>query len=147
MRDASAQVETLLKGQDPDPNQRPSPPQLLENTFNAPLGDEPIMPLPDLSDLGELGGFGGDMDNSFQSQNAPGAGQMSQSLFVPAQHTGPSGNSQWDLISLGLEEPLPSQDVIEELYVICAVSIWKLFHFSNSRHLLVMHCSLRRFIP
>ncbi|CAG7957386.1 unnamed protein product [Penicillium salamii] len=117
VKQLEARLETLLKGQDPDPNQRPSPPQLLENTFNAPLGDEPIMPLPDLSDLGELGGFGGDMDNSFQSQNAPVVGQMGQSTFVPVQHTGPSGNSQWDLISLGLEEPLPSQDVIEELYI------------------------------
>lgn len=29
-------------------------------------------------------------------------------------------NAQWDLIALGLEEPLPSQDVIDELYVLHA---------------------------
>ncbi|CAG7927163.1 unnamed protein product [Penicillium olsonii] len=110
-----AQVETLLKGQDPDPNQRPSPPQPLDNAFTAPISDESMLALPDLSDLGELGGFGGNMDTSFQAQTAPSAGQQGQLLFPPPQHTTTSGNSQWDLISLGLEEPLPSQDVIDEL--------------------------------
>jgi hypothetical protein len=31
-----------------------------------------------------------------------------------------NSDSQWDLIALGLEEPLPSQDVIDELYVLYA---------------------------
>jgi hypothetical protein len=111
---ASAQVETLLKGQDPEPNQRTSPPQMLDNAFNAPITDESMLALPDMSDFG---GLGGDMDNSFQTSIAPGACQPSQTLF-PSPHTAQDGNTQWDLISLGLEEPLPSQDVIDELYVI-----------------------------
>jgi len=87
---------------------------MLENAFTAPITDESILALPDMSDLG---GLGGHMDNSFQASTAPGAGQPSQTLFPPP-HTTQDGNSQWDLISLGLEEPLPSQDVIDELYVI-----------------------------
>lgn len=39
--------------------------------------------------------------------------QASQ-LFFPETNNIPSG-PQWDLISLGLEEPLPAQDAIDEL--------------------------------
>ncbi|KAJ5823304.1 Transcription factor [Penicillium robsamsonii] len=111
-----AQVETLLKGQDPEPIQRTSPPQPLENAFTAPIADESILDLPDLSVLGGLGGIGGNMDNSFSS--LAGAGQPSQMSYPPLPTTQGGGNPQWDLISLGLEEPLPSQDVIDELEAI-----------------------------
>lgn len=110
-----AQVETLLKGQDPEPAQRTSPPQPSENAFTAPIADESILDLPDLSGLGGLGGIGGNMDNSYSTSTAPSAGQSNQMLFPPPPTTQDGGNSQWDLISLGLEEPLPSQDVIDEL--------------------------------
>ncbi|KAJ5478078.1 hypothetical protein N7530_003587 [Penicillium desertorum] len=110
-----AQVETLLKGQDPEPTHRNSPPQPLDNAFAAPISDEPILDLPDLSDLGGLGGIGGHMDGSFPASTAPGAGQPSQMLYPPQPTTQDNSNSPWDLISLGLEEPLPSQDVVDEL--------------------------------
>lgn len=60
------------------------------------------------------------MDSSFPASTASGAGQPSQMLYPPPPTTQGGGNSQWDLISLGLEEPLPSQDVIDELYVFYA---------------------------
>ncbi|OQE43566.1 hypothetical protein PENCOP_c003G04093 [Penicillium coprophilum] len=110
-----AQVETLLKGQDPEPSQRTSPPQPSENAFTAPIADESILDLPDLSGLGGMGGIGGNMDNSFSS--LAGAGQPNQILYPPLTTQG-GDNPQWDLISLGLEEPLPSQDVIDELEAI-----------------------------
>ncbi|KGO78544.1 Transcription factor, fungi [Penicillium italicum] len=109
-----AQVETLLKCQDPEPTQRTSP-QPLENAFTAPIADESILDLPDLSDLGGLGGIGGNMDSSFSPSTGPSAGQPSQMLYPPPPTTQAGSNSHWDLISLGLEEPLPSQDVIDEL--------------------------------
>jgi hypothetical protein len=114
---ASAQVETLLKGQDPEPTHRNSPPQPLDNAFAAPIADEPILDLPDLSDLG---GIGGHIDGSFPASTAPGAGQPSQMLYPPQPTAQGNSNSPWDLISLGLEEPLPSQDVVDELYVLYA---------------------------
>ncbi|CAI7672461.1 unnamed protein product [Penicillium discolor] len=110
-----AQVETLLKGQDPEPIRRTSPPQPLENAFTAPIADESILDLPDLADLGGLGGIGGNMDTSYSTSTAPSAGHSNQMLFPPPPTTQGGGNSQWDLISLGLEEPLPAQDVIDEL--------------------------------
>ncbi|KAJ6089725.1 hypothetical protein N7467_004941 [Penicillium canescens] len=102
-----AQVETLLKGQDPEPTQRTSPPQPPENSFGAPINDESILALPDLS------GLGGDLDGPFQTSNAPGPAQPSQMMYPPIANN--NSDAQWDLIALGLEEPLPSQDVIDEL--------------------------------
>ncbi|KAK5797763.1 hypothetical protein VI817_004054 [Penicillium citrinum] len=97
-----AQVETLLKGQDGDPIPRTSPPQPQENAFTAPLQDESILTLPDISNLGpELG------NTMPSSTNGATAAQSNQMLF-------PS-DPQWDMIGLGLEEPLPTQDVIDEL--------------------------------
>lgn len=144
--DGLAQVETLLKGQDPEPTQRTSPPELLDNAFAAPMGDESILALPDLSELSEIGGFGGEMHNSFQGPTDPGAGQPGPMLFPPPQNAASNNNSQWDLISLGLEEPLPSPDVIEELYVIPAVLPWNLLVCANSRYRLGTPCSLKRYI-
>ena len=60
------------------------------------------------------------MDNSFSASTAPGAGQPSQILYPPPPTEQGGGNAHWDLISLGLEEPLPAQDVIDELYVFYA---------------------------
>ena len=62
------------------------------------------------------------MDSSFSPSTGPSAGQPSQILYPAPPTTQGGGNSQWDLISLGLEEPLPSQDVIDELYVLYAAS-------------------------
>lgn len=103
-----AQVETLLKGQEADPAPRTSPPQPHETSFNAPINEESILGLPDIS------GLGNDIDLPIPPvTNGLGPSQPSQMLF-----TGPAGapnDPSWDLISLGLEEPLPTQDVIDEL--------------------------------
>lgn len=139
----SAQVETLLKVQDPEPTQRTSQPQPLENAFTAPIADESILDLPDLSDLGGLGGIGGNMDNSFSASIAPGAGQPSQILYPPPPIT-QGDNSQWDLISLGLEEPLPPQDVIDELYVFYApFYLWSLIHWYRAGTLYSLRKSIQ----
>jgi hypothetical protein len=83
----------------------------LNNSFGAPINDESILALPDLS------GLGGDLDGSFQASNAPDPVQPSQMMYPPIDI---NSDAQWDLIALGLEEPLPSQDVIDELYVLHA---------------------------
>ncbi|KAJ5454336.1 uncharacterized protein N7458_005292 [Penicillium daleae] len=101
-----AQVETLLKGQETDPAPRTSPPQPLETSFSAPINDDSILGLPDISNLG----------NDIGSQMPPsttGLGSSNPTMF--AGPTIPPNDPSWDLISLGLEEPLPTQDVIDEL--------------------------------
>lgn len=105
-----AQVETLLKGQESDPAQRTSPLQPQDNAFTAPLPDESILALPEIS------GLGTDMGSAIpQSTTGMETSQPSQTFFQGAA-TFPS-DPQWDLISLGLEEPLPTQDAIDELWV------------------------------
>lgn len=107
----TAQVETLLKGQDPDTTQRALPvPQPHENAFTAPLNEDSFISLPDIS------GLAGEMDGSMPTSNAASTSQQGQMFFPPSQQSIPDDPS-WDLISLGLEEPLPTQDVIDELYV------------------------------
>lgn len=101
-----AQVETLLKGQDADPVPRPSPPQMQENTFTAPLQDDTILALPEIS------GLGTDLGNTMPSSSAnEGAASEPNPMLFPS-------DSQWDMIGLGLEEPLPTQDVVDELEII-----------------------------
>lgn len=103
-----AQVETLLKGQETDPAPRTSPPQPIETSFNAPINDDSILGLPDISGIGN--DIGGTMP--------PSTAGLGPSQPNPMMFTGPTAapsDSSWDLISLGLEEPLPAQDVIEEL--------------------------------
>ncbi|KAJ5564823.1 hypothetical protein N7513_001065 [Penicillium frequentans] len=103
-----AQVETLLKGQDSDTTQRTSPPQPQEPAFTGAFQDEAGLALPDLTSLGN------DMSNTIPPPtNGLDTSQPSQ-LFFPETNNIPSG-PQWDLISLGLEEPLPAQDAIDEL--------------------------------
>jgi hypothetical protein len=41
-------------------------------------------------------------------------------MYPPIPDNGNNPQAQWDLIALGLEEPLPTQDVIDELYVLPA---------------------------
>lgn len=42
--------------------------------------------------------------------------QSSQTFLTPGLDR--TGNFGWDMISLGLEEPLPDREIIEELYVL-----------------------------
>ncbi|KAJ5168279.1 uncharacterized protein N7482_003873 [Penicillium canariense] len=103
-----AQVETLLKGQESDPAPRPSPPQPHEHSFTAPVNDDSILGLPDISGLGNDIGI-----PMPPSANGLGTSQPSQMLFQGPTVT--LNDPQWDLISLGLEEPLPTQEVVDEL--------------------------------
>lgn len=62
----------------------------------------------------DLAGLENDIDSAMPSSpNGLGTSQPTQTLF-DATASFPS-DPQWDLISLGLEEPLPAPDVIEEL--------------------------------
>lgn len=106
---STAQVETLLKGQDPDTTQRALP-QSHDNAFSATLTEESILSLPDISGLAE------EMDGPMPTANAAPTSQSGQIFFPCSQQSTPNDPS-WDLISLGLEEPLPTQDVIDELFV------------------------------
>lgn len=103
-----AQVETLLKGQESDTAQQTTPLQPQDNAFTASFDNEPILALPEIS------GLGTDMGNAMPSPvNEMGASQPNQTLF---QGTTPfPSDPQWDLISLGLEEPLPAPEVVQEL--------------------------------
>lgn len=106
-----AQVETLLKGQDADlaPRTSPPQPQPQDNPFSAPLQDESMLSLPDIS------GLGNDIGTAMPpSANGMGTSQPGETLFQGAPPTFPS-DPQWDVISLGVEEPLPTPDVVEEL--------------------------------
>ena len=103
-----AQVETLLKGQESDSTQRTTPLQPQDNAFTASFDNESIIALPEIS------GLGNDMGSAMPSSaNEMGASQPNQTLF---QDTTPfPSDPQWDLISLGLEEPLPAPEVVDEL--------------------------------
>ncbi|KAJ5777991.1 Transcription factor [Penicillium odoratum] len=106
-----AQVETLLKGQDSDAAKRTSPPQPQEHAFTGAFQDEPELTLPDLT------GLGNDMSNTISpSANGLDTSQTSQLFYPPTNNI--QSDPQWDLISLGLEEPLPAQDAIDELEAI-----------------------------
>jgi hypothetical protein len=103
-----AQVETLLKGQEADPAPRISPPEPHETSFNAPINEESILGLPDISGLA----------NHVNVPIPPVTNDLGQSQPSQMLFTGPTSapnDPSWDLISLGLEEPLPTQDVIDEL--------------------------------
>ncbi|KAJ5567411.1 hypothetical protein N7535_006717, partial [Penicillium sp. DV-2018c] len=113
-----AQVETLLKGQDLEPAQRVAQSQPPDLPYTAPITNDTILSLPELSDLsalGGLGGLGGDMNSSFSAPIASGPRQPSQILYPNPHAIRGNSDHQWDLISLGLEEPLPPQDAIDEL--------------------------------
>lgn len=104
-----AQVETLLKGQEPDTAHRISPPEQ-ENAFTAPIQDEAMLPFPEISALGN------EMETSMpSSSDAANPSQPVQTFFPPPPSM--PNDTPWDLIGLGLEEPLPTQEVIDELYV------------------------------
>ena len=95
-----AQVETLLKTQDPQdpngPNLLPQDSLLHQTDFSATPGiNIGISNVPPMYDAGTM-------------QPPP--------LLDPA--LGGGDPLTWELIGLGLDEPLPPQDVIEDLYVL-----------------------------
>ncbi|KAF7160948.1 hypothetical protein CNMCM5623_006510 [Aspergillus felis] len=98
-----AQVENLLK------TQEPSAAQTQENHTHFPVSNENEMTsLPDVPLLAT------DLSTSL-SPPQPIVEQeaLSQAYLPPGLNTG--GNFGWDMLGLGLEEPLPTQDVIDEL--------------------------------
>ncbi|KKA18058.1 C6 transcription factor Prf, partial [Rasamsonia emersonii CBS 393.64] len=107
------EVETLLRNQEREASRNPTTqqPQQPEqnNTYTTPIPSDPFQGIPDLSSL----------SNNLNSHNAPlGASfeqtQQSQAGF-PATDLGLDGDFSWEMISLGLEEPLPPKDVTDEL--------------------------------
>jgi hypothetical protein len=75
------------------------------------------MPPPNFSDLPGI---------SFPNQSTAGTSQLMSGVGVPGSNMdGMMDNTifatdeafSWELISLGLEEPLPSQDIIDDLCV------------------------------
>ncbi|KAJ5280986.1 hypothetical protein N7478_006358 [Penicillium angulare] len=106
-----AQVETLLKGQDPDNVPRTSPPQPQNLSFTGPFPDDSVLDLPDIS------GLVPELSNAIPPPaRGMDTSQPSQSFFPEPVNV--TTDPQWEMISLGLEEPLPAQDVIDELETI-----------------------------
>ncbi|KAL4862703.1 hypothetical protein BDV12DRAFT_178457 [Aspergillus spectabilis] len=94
-----AQVETLLKTQDPIVPQTQAP------SFSVALPNEPIGT--------EMHAIGNSMNNSISPIEGPSATGPSSS-FTP-EGADAARNFGWDMISLGLEEPLPAREVVNEL--------------------------------
>ena len=104
----TAQVETLLKTQEPVEAPRGSS-TLPDNPFEASLPSETLNDLPDLGTLpNEMGGI--------PQLPLDGAGGLhSGQICFPEPDLGSGNDFSWEMIGLGLEEPLPAQDVIDEL--------------------------------
>ncbi|KAH1490925.1 hypothetical protein KXV92_001300 [Aspergillus fumigatus] len=98
-----AQVENLLR------TQEPSAAQTQENHNHNPASNENEMTnLPDVPLLPT------DLNTSLSPPQPIVEHQpLSQAYLPSGLHTG--GNFGWDMLGLGLEEPLPTQDVIDEL--------------------------------
>ena len=101
-------METMLKTQD-DPN-----PSGTEN-FGQSFGDLTSLGMADPADLSNMS-----HPDIMHMEAFANAGQ---SLPLPNNQNRPSESETmgFDMISLGLEEPLPKSDVTEELYVPCVV--------------------------
>ncbi|RLM00469.1 hypothetical protein CFD26_107368 [Aspergillus turcosus] len=98
-----AQVENLLK------TQEPSATQTQENRSHIPVSNENEMTmLPDVPFLAT------DLSSSLSPPQPIIEHQaLSQAYLPPGLNA--EGNFGWDMLGLGLEEPLPTQDVIDEL--------------------------------
>ena len=109
-RSSHHQVETLLKTQEPE-GLRNSTAQQQNNAFTAPTPNDLLQSMPDISPLSN------GIDNPMES--LPGTfGQLQQGeTALPDADLGLNNEFSWEMISLGLEEPLPAQDVIDELCV------------------------------
>lgn len=108
----AAQVETLLKTQDP-----PEPVQTSSTAY----------PDPSQSTLQHGGPFQGAPNISLSASDVNSVPQMLSSAFGSAQSEPmipdpslgiPSDDEfSWEMIGLGLDEPLPTQEVIDEMWV------------------------------
>ena len=105
----SAQVETLLKTQDPPESTKGSAAEV--PPARTPLNPNgPFQGVPDLSSLADEM-----VDVTVPFNDNFGDVQQDQPMGDPS--LGITEDFSWEMIGLGLEEPLPNQDVVEELYV------------------------------
>ncbi|EHK40602.1 hypothetical protein TRIATDRAFT_148646 [Trichoderma atroviride IMI 206040] len=110
------QVETLLKTQEP-PTKSPTkgiPIQVPSANSQTNGNTSMPMPAPNM-------GLGGDERWHFNNGESPQQGSMDDFSFnanmgMPVNNM--PGNFTWEMIGLGLEEPLPPQETIDELHQI-----------------------------
>lgn len=101
-----AQVETLLKNQEPENSWNETSRNALPNTSMPPTASNPLSGVGDI--LNFVTGSTTHMPDAMrQPQGSQNGASTTNSNF--------DHESSWEVISLGLEEPLPTQDVIDEL--------------------------------
>jgi hypothetical protein len=104
---AIEQVETLLKTQDTTDSSKEAPRQdsasaYVANTINQPLPNSTDVPN---ATAGSQAGAGG--------LRIPGASPFQN---VGTSRNGAEPEPSWEMIGLGLEEPLPPQEIMDDLY-------------------------------
>ena len=108
-----AQVETLLQSQESNVTQT-DPAETQEGVRVSPLPNEDALPdMLDMTDLPILDGIENSMLPLPETTDPLQLGQTP----MPGQEFSTTGGFQWEMIGLGLEESLPNQDIIDELYV------------------------------
>jgi len=106
----AAQVEILLNGQESTASPAPeTQPQLQENVFNGSMSNSTLP-----SDFTSIPAVSDEVDRCIVSGKIATQHQSARGC-LPEQGFNMTDNSTWDMISLGLEEPLPDQNVIDEL--------------------------------
>jgi hypothetical protein len=98
-----AQVETLLKAQGP-----PAP-ITQENNLAATVSNN-------FTITSEIPSFGDNVDHPLSPPTHISGEVLASQLFEPAVETKGNESSGWEMTSLGIEEPLPSQQAVDELY-------------------------------
>jgi hypothetical protein len=114
MRDFTAQVETLLKTQDPnEPMTEPVPPVAYSNALQASYAMQGGF---DSTEQGANFSLGPDPQGLFDPQ--PLFDDAAPQILEPLPLSGGLAGTvplTWEMIGLGIDEPLPPQDVIDEL--------------------------------
>lgn len=99
----SAQVETLLKDQDPPKSTAQAPTSFqgqTQNTYQDGFGPSNTLPMAD------------SMPQMYST-----SGASPQDPIIPdSLNMGLDEDFSWEMIGLGLDEPLPQQDIIDELF-------------------------------
>jgi hypothetical protein len=105
----TAQFETLMRSQECDSTQRSA--QTQENATDITTPTESNTEMANISALPD--------DRAASISSLAGTFGQSQptQAYLPGAGLYHSDRCNWDMISLGLEEPLPSPDIIDELYV------------------------------
>ncbi|PTB47155.1 uncharacterized protein TrAFT101_012009 [Trichoderma asperellum] len=110
------QVETLLKTQEPAAKSPTKGMPIQIPNANTQTNGNPAMPMPTPNM-----GLGGEERWHFNNGESPQQGPMDDFNFnanmgMPVNNM--PGNFTWEMIGLGLEEPLPPQETIDELHQI-----------------------------